>query len=87
NSTNTFIEVINHIGPSKIAELELMISGYPMLSKQPMESYEGGYRNSLRQVEDGYLLITKLSTDMKMTKLQEISDRLGLGYQVMIVDK
>ena len=84
NSTETFKEVINEIGPAKVAELNLKISGYDMLSKEKIGHNEGGYGDSQRQINDGYWIVTKLATDAKLAKLQEISNRLNLGLQVSV---
>ena len=84
NSTETFKEVINEIGPAKVAELNLKISGYDMLSKEKIGHNEGGYGDSQRQINDGYWIVTKLATDAKLAKLQEISNKLNLGLQVSV---
>ena len=84
NSTTTLIEVINEIGPAKVAELNLKISGYPMISRERIENDDKGYRSSQREINDGYWIVTKFSTDAKLAKLQEISNRLNLGLQVSV---
>ena len=84
NSTTTLKEAINAIGPAKVAELNLKISGYDMLSKEKIGHNEGGYGKSQRQINDGYWIVTKLATDAKLAKLQEISNRLNLGLQVSV---
>lgn len=84
NSTTTLIEVINAIGPAKVAELDLKISGYPMISRERIENDDKGYRSSQREINDGYWIVTKLSTDAKLAKLQEISNKLNLGLQVSV---
>ena len=84
NSTTTLIEVINEIGPAKVADLNLKISGYPMISRERIENDDKGYRSSQREINDGYWIVTKFSTDAKLAKLQEISNRLNLGLQVSV---
>jgi hypothetical protein len=84
NSTTTLIEVINEIGPAKVAELNLKISGYPMISRERIENDDKGYRSSQREINDGYWIVTKFSTDAKLAKLQEISNKLNLELQVSV---
>jgi hypothetical protein len=84
NSTTTLIEVINEIGPAKVSELNLKISGYPMISRERIENDDKGYRSSQREINDGYWIVTKFSTDAKLAKLQEISNKLNLGLQVSV---
>ena len=86
NSTITFKKVVNEIGPSKVAELNLKIAGYEMLSKEKIGHNEGGYGNSQQQINDGYWIVTKLSTDAKLAKLQEISTKLDLGLTISVVE-
>ena len=84
NSTTTLIEVINEIGPAKVAELNLKISGYPMISRERIKNDDKGYRSSQREINDGYWIVTKFSTDAKLAKLQEISNKLNLELQVSV---
>lgn len=84
NSTTTLKETINAIGPAKVAELGMKISGYDLLSREKIGHNIGGYGNSQREINDGYWIVTKLATDAKLAKLQEISNRLNLGLQVSV---
>ena len=84
NSTQTLIDVINAIGPAKVAELGMKISGYDLVSKEKIGHNEGGYGNSQREINDGYWLVTKFSTDAKLAKLQEMSSILNLDLKVSI---
>ena len=86
NSTTTLLEVINYAGPARVAALDLKISGLPMVADYQLEPEGKGYATSQRPVNDGYWVMTKLSTDAKLGKLTEISNRLGLGLQVSIVE-
>lgn len=85
NSTTTLLEVINKIGPSKVEALNILISGYKLISKTPI-SDDKGYGQSQRSIKDGYLVLTKFSTDAKLTKIQEISDKLNLGLKVKVIE-
>ena len=86
NSTTTLLAVINYAGPARVAALDLKISGLPMVADYQLEPEGKGYATSQRLVNDGYWVMTKLSTNAKLGKLTEISNRLGLGLQVSIVE-
>lgn len=85
NSTTTLLEVINKIGPSKVEALNILISGYKLISKTPITD-DKGYGPSQRSIKDGYLVLTKFSTDAKLAKIQEISDKLNLGLKVKVIE-
>ncbi|MCU6777604.1 AAA family ATPase [Phocaeicola fibrisolvens] len=85
NSTTTLLEVINKIGPSKVEALNILISGYKLISKTPITD-DKGYGQSQRSIKDGYLVLTKFSTDAKLAKIQEISDKLNLGLKVKVIE-
>lgn len=86
NSTNTLTRFINRIGPEKVYQLNLQLSDYPFISKEKFVEDGRGYANSQRALDGGYYLTTKLSTDAKLTKIQEISSRLNLNLNVAIVE-
>lgn len=86
NSTNTLTRFINRIGPEKVYQLNLQLSDYPFISKEKSVEDGRGYANSQRALDGGYYLTTKLSTDAKLTKIQEISSRLNLNLNVAIVE-
>ena len=85
NSTKTLITIIDNIGPKKVADLNITISGYPIISKDKIVD-DKGYGNSQRPLSDGYWLMTKYATDAKMNVIQQISSKLGLNLQVSIVE-
>lgn len=85
NSTTTLLEVINKIGPGKIEALNILIAGYKLISKTPIID-DKGYGESQRSIKDGYLVLTKFSTDAKMAKIQEISDKLNLNLKVKVIE-
>lgn len=78
NATNTFCDVLKHIGLIRVRELKIMVSGNNIVStsKDP--------NRKQRQVEDLFVL-TNLSTKDKAGLLQEISDKLGLGLTIEII--
>jgi len=85
NSTKTLISVIESVGPQKVADLNIVISNYPIVSKEKITD-DKGYGNSQRPLTDGFWLMTKYSTDAKMNVIQQISSRLGLNLQVSVVE-
>ena len=85
NSTKTLISVIESVGPQKVADLNIVISNYPIVSKEKITD-DKGYGNSQRPLTDGFWLMTKYSTDAKMNVIQQISNRLGLNLQVSVVE-
>lgn len=86
NSTNTLITLINKIGPEKVYQLNLKLSDYPFISKEKLIEDGRGYGNSQRELNGGYYLTTKLSTDAKLAKIQEISQRLNYDLNVSIIE-
>lgn len=85
NSTKTLISVIESVGPQKVADLNIVISNYPIVSKEKITD-DKGYGNSQRPLTDGFWLMTKYSTDAKRNVIQQISSRLGLNLQVSVVE-
>lgn len=87
NSTTTLLKVIDIAGPERVAGLNLYISEYPLVSKGKIPQDGKGYADSQRPISNDYWVVTKFDTDYKKRKLVEISDKLGLGLQVSIVEK
>ena len=86
NSTNTLIKIINKIGPEEVYKLNLMLSDYPFISKEKLDDDGRGYGNSQRELDGGFFLTTKLSTDAKLAKVQEIAQRLNYNLNVSIIE-
>ena len=86
NSTDTLISTINKIGPDKVYQLNMKISDYPFISKEKLSDDGRGYGNSQRELKGGYYVITKLATDAKLDKIQEISQRLNCDLSVSIIE-
>lgn len=84
-SVDTFVEVINYAGPEQVAALGLKVSKYPMVSKTKLDSNEGGYQQTQKELSDGSWLITKLSNPDKLNRLQYISKQLDLNLDISIV--
>ena len=85
NSTKTLIDIVEKYGPQQIADLNIVISGYPIVSKERIDDTKG-YGRSQRELSDGYLLMTKYSTAAKKKVIETISERLKLNLTVSIVE-
>ena len=86
NSTSTFIQAINKIGPKKVAEIGIKISGFDLVSKHKITEDEdtSNYAYSQKSLDEGYNVITKSSTNIKQKQLQQISDELRLNLTITI---
>jgi superfamily II DNA or RNA helicase len=78
-ATNTFIEVVRKIGIDKIFPLDLRICGHPLVSTSLDKTY------AQHEISNGLFLATHSSTQDKKKRLDEISNRLGLGLKVEII--
>ena len=76
----TIAEVVEIIGPEKVAELNISVSSQPFVSK---ERYE---RNQTAILE-GWLVTTHSSTDYKKRLIEKMSEIFGLGLVVDEVSK
>lgn len=77
-ATNTFCNVLEHIGLLRVRQLELMPSGINLVSTSKDE-------NRQQRKIDGFYVFTNSSTEGKAKMLREISDRLHLDLKVEIV--
>lgn len=82
-SAQTFAEVIDIIGPEKVAELEIRMSGRPLVSKEKYEMYERGQQ----EISNGWFVTTHSNTNEKVHNLKKISEALGLDLIVKKVEK
>lgn len=79
-SAETICQVIDKIGPKKVANLGLQVSSQPLVSKKKFE------RNQ-NEISNGWLVTTHSSTLLKKHQIEQISEALGLGLVVELVDK
>lgn len=81
-SADTMEDVIDRIGPEKVAELGLRMSGRPLVSKEKYEMYERGQH----EISNGWFVTTHSNTNEKVRKLKQISTALGLELIVEVVE-
>jgi len=82
-SADTMADVIDKIGPEKVAELGMRMSGRPLVSKEKHEMYERGQH----EISNGWFVTTHSSTTEKVRRLKQISAVLGLNLKVEEVNK
>lgn len=86
NSIETLVETINKIGPEKVANLGIMMSGFEFVSKHKITVDEdtSNYGYSQKILDNGYYVITKSTNAVKQKQLLEISNKLSLNLLVTI---
>lgn len=86
NSIETLVETINKIGPEKVANLGIMMSGFEFVSKHKITVDEdtSNYGYSQKILENGYYVITKSTNAVKQKQLLEISNKLSLNLLVTV---
>lgn len=86
NSIETLVETINKIGPEKVANLGIMMSGFEFVSKHKITVDEdtSNYGYSQKILENGYYVITKSTNVVKQKQLLEISNKLSLNLLVTV---
>lgn len=86
NSIETLVETINKIGPEKVANLGIMMSGFEFVSKHKITVDEdtSNYGYSQKILENGYYVITKSTNAVKQKQEWEISNKLSLNLLVTI---
>lgn len=79
DGTNTFCNVLEHIGLLRVRQLEIMPSGINLVSTSKDENRQQ------RKIGDFYVF-TNRSTEDKAKILRAISNRLHLGLKVEVVE-
>jgi hypothetical protein len=82
-SADTMEDVIDRIGPEKVAELGIRMSGRPLVSKERYDTYERGQH----EISNGWFVTTHSSTTEKVRRLKQISAALGLNLKVEEVER
>ena len=72
----TFCEVIERLGPEKVAALGLRQSGIDLVSKVEDDFYQQ------HRIRGGYLVLTHSSTEQKKVYIEEIANRLSIDLVV-----
>lgn len=81
-AADTFAQVINEHYPELIAEIGIVHAGVPLVSKD----LDSKYADYQKPISDGWYVFTNMRTDRKQADLQKISDELGLGLKISVVD-
>lgn len=71
----TIAEVVEIIGPEKVAELNISVSSQPFVSKEK-------YERNQTAISEGWLVTTHSSTESKKRTIEKLSDTFGLGLIV-----
>lgn len=79
-SAETLCQVIDKIGPKKVANLGLQVSSQPLVSKKK-------YERNQNEISKGWFVTTHSSTILKKHQIEQISEALGLGLVVELIDK
>lgn len=83
SATDTFVDIIENNYPDLIEEIDF---GFPVVSKERLPDFESTKR-SQKQLSNGYYLSTNFSTKAKAEILEKVSEELGLGLKISIIDK
>jgi len=78
NASQTFCEVIEKIGPEKVAKLGIKKRDF-LVSKQKSEKYE----KQQHEIADGWLVLTVSDNTEKKRYIEEISKQLNLNLKVI----
>ena len=78
---DTLAQVIDKIGAEKVASLDILVNGEPLVSKNGSEKYPA----SIREVSNGYKVITHSSTNDKIKQLKKISAFLQLNLEIKLL--
>ena len=83
SATDTFVEIIENNYPDLIEDIDF---GFSVISKERLPDFESTKR-SQKQLSNGYYLSTTFSTKAKAEILKKVSEELGLGLKITIIDK
>jgi len=75
----TFLEVIENVGPEKVAALNLSWVGLSLVSRTKDDYY------NQHEIKDGWLVVTHSSTNQKKKQLEEISKALNLNLRIDVL--
>lgn len=80
-SVDTFISVIENNYPDLIHEMNILHANVNLVTKERSEQYS----SSQREIADGWLVFTNITTRRKRDDLLKISEELGLGLKVDLI--
>lgn len=81
-AADTFAQVIDEHYPELIDEIGIVHAGVPLVSK----TLDKKYADYQKPIGNGWYVFTNIRTERKQEDLQKISDSLGLGLKVSVVD-
>lgn len=83
---DTLALAIKKVGVKRVAELGIVgIGSQDILLLDKREAKDKAYRNSQKDMGEGYYLVTKTATEKKVCDLCEIAQRLNVDMKVEIV--
>lgn len=85
NAVQSMIRAVNLAGPARVAALRIPTTGEYLVQKNCNKVER--YANSQKELSDGWLLQTCSNSAQKKKQLERISDALGLGWRVELVEK
>lgn len=77
-SVQTLIEAVQLVGPAKVATLNIICCGIPLVSKR----LDSKYASDQEAIGGGYYIIKKNNTETKVQYLKTISKAFDLGWKV-----
>lgn len=85
NAVQSMIKAVNLAGPARVAALRIPTLGEYLVQKN--WNKVGRYAISQKELNDGWLIQTCCNSARKKKQLERISDALGLGWRVELVEK
>ena len=85
NAVQSMIKAVNLAGPARVAALRIPTTGEYLVQKNGNKVER--YAISQKELNDGWLLQTCSNSAQKKKQLERISDALGLGWRVELVEK
>ena len=80
NATETFIAVLNYLGPQKVADLKrIRADGLPLVVSHK------DYRLQMKELDDNFFVCTHMPTIYKKRKLEKICKALNVEVKIEII--
>lgn len=77
----TLVEVVEYAGPERVEKLNIIVCYKNLILRQPHDTYPV----ACKPVGDGWYVNTYTNTETKCSQIQLISDALGLGLKVKVI--
>jgi hypothetical protein len=75
----TFLDIIERVGASSVARLNIRWVGLPLVSKEKDDFY------NQHEISGGWYVVTHSATITKRQQLEKISKELGLNLKIEII--